>query len=118
MSERCKVCGCYIGTFQEHEEHGIACKHEQTVTLKSELAALRAQCEWREVTETEPAQSEAVWLCDNEEIWIGLRFNAGWERLTSEIEIIADGRRFDSEPSIYHTPTHWLPLPELPKETP
>ena len=103
-----------------HEEPADREEYErwELSQLQSELAALRSQCEWREVTETEPVDTP-TWLTDGKYIWIGernsqkghwllldsglLRTSIGWDCL------------YDLDANETYHPTHWLPLPTLPE---
>lgn len=62
---------------------------------------------WISVKDRLPDENEIILLCDGKEVTVGFRWNGF---ITGEI-------RWNCQDDWFETVTHWMPLPELPKET-
>ena len=92
--------------------------------MQAELATLREQVEWREVTddvESYPPEGVAVWamMCGSPSIMqIDYIEEGGWLWSIGYAGASFENGKWvcDDCEMIDGTPTHWLPLPELLKE--
>lgn len=76
--------------------------------------------EWIPITEEEPDYGQTVWLTDGKEIFIGERMQGTYGDSYGYVNkpMQFDGKRWwggVAVEDIDFEPTHWMPLPDLPK---